>query len=678
MKKTFVKLLAISALAFTAVGCQNRNTSSTTEGGTSSSEKEVPSTVFTITPRQNQYTVEVGQTFSVNFTVTCTDAQAIKTLSFTLNNKNASKPSVVSSGKHTSIELKDGISASLYAKKIGTCELVAASTVDPSQSVTVTIEVVEALPGLSETWSSINSLKNYTLDITRKPTNQEFTSHTDWDEDTRVPVKNVKLTDKALLVEKATDVKNDLSYTAAPVFSDDKTGSVLGLATDKEGFGAFLKKGTDGSYSLTDRFVTSQCFLIDGILPGLGDSATSPNDVYLSAFGDENNATVASFGGLQVVNSSWFSAIEKDYSNFYEIDATELEITDSAAITNMAMAKVALWELMDYDSFLEYIKSTSSTTFVDIAKNVNLYVTVNDKNSVTVELDVGSNSAFFAEISNVGTTKVDEGITSFLSNATSTIPDLKKKNPAIHEIYENIHKNDYFLKNTGYLDEEGKVKFEYQTYNYSNYFFQTASDEDIKKYESSTKKSFPRGGYVLVNNEMHEFTYTPATETEAEKVVISEKAEELTVNNQKVTEVTLDSFSAALGTFASCPAFNLETGVLNTFNVDSQNGIIYSSSTLANDYISYFYFGGSTLEEVVKKWGYTVDSKLTYFTPTETSEELEDGTTKKFISSTEVFMGTFNTNYGYPFTIYFQTETNNPAHGAIEAAIKAFPAKQEA
>lgn len=671
MKKTFVKLLAISALAFTAVGCQNTNTSSTTEGGTSSSEN-VPTTVFTITPRQNEYTVEVGQTFSVNFNVTCTDAQAVKTLSFTLNNKNESKPSVVSSSKHTSIELKDGISASLYAKKIGTCELVAASTVDPTQSVTVTIEVVEALPGLSETWSNINALTNYTLDITRKPTNKEFTSHTDWDEDTRVPVKKAKLTENALIVEKATDVKDDLSYTAAPIYSDAKTGSVLGLATDKNGIGAFLKKGTDGSYSLTDRYVTSQCFLIEGLLGGLGDSASSPNDVYVSAFGDENSATVASFGGLQVVNSSWFSAIEKDYSNYYEIDATELEITDSADITNMAMAKVALWELMDYDSFLDYIRTATSTTFVDIAKNVDLYVTVTDKNSVTVELDVGSDSAFFAEISDVGTTKVDDGIKNYLSNATSTIPGL---NSAIQEIYDNVHKNDYYQKNTGYLDNDGKIKFEYQTYNYSNYYFQTASDEDIAKYQSATQKTFSRGGYVLVNDEMHEFTYTPATETEAEKVVISEKAEELTSNNQKITKVTPEIFSSALGTFASCPAFNLETGILNTFAVDSQNGILYSSSTLANDYISYYYFGGSTLEQVVQNWGYTLDSKLTYFTPASTTEELEDGTKKTYISSTEVFMGTFNTNYGYPFTLYFQTESNNSAHKAIEAAIEAFTTK---
>ena len=685
MKNKFVKLIAIASLAL--VGCSNTSNNQSATSSTGDTSSTVDSTVTPSTPTAPTFTItaasvkdsyEVGESFTIRFNVTSTDSTAAKTLSFTLENANENKPSVTSSDKSSVVITTTGINVTLYAKAIGKATLVAASTVNPDSTCRVELNVVKPLSSLSAAWKNINNLKNYTLDVTRTATSDEISQH-GWDADAAVPSKRIKVTQNSLIAEKAT-VGDDLTSPTWGATYEANGISVLGLATDKDGYGFLLGKDSTGYISAsTSRITGSEGYVSGEDLSGYGDDASSPNDIFLTAV---SQTQAIAFGGMRTVNSTWLSSFTKDYSNEYVIEADST--ATSAVQYYVAFTKVALWQVIDFDSYWSTVNSSSSTQYVDLAANVDVSITVVASNNVVITLDTGS-ITYSATLSDIGTTTNEAALDTYLGTATTTAPALTGDAKLVV---------DAFAENDYYEDNSNTARGTSYTFYYKNYYFNYYDANYIAWYKQTYSKTLTSGGAVLVGDYAYSFTLTDEVkdDTGAVTTPASVTIGSTPLTNSSGTAISFAGddkelkFAAAVGSYSASSTFGFteETGLIYSFSSYSDSGTAYNisySKAVSDDLCSTF-FGGYTLDQIVaSQSGVTLESYYTHFVVSKDTKQQEDGTNVTTAKSVQIALGSLTdgtrTGLCYGTTLTFNGHTANNYHQTIIDAInaKATPAE---
>ncbi len=684
MKNKFVKLIAIASLAL--VGCSTHSNTSSATSSTGDASSTAASTVtpatsdttsttptFTITAAASSVkdSYEVGESFTIRFNVTSTDANAAKTLSFTLENANENKPSVTSSSDHSSVVITTtGINVSLYAKAIGTATLVATSTVNPNCSCRVNLTVVKPLSSLSTAWKNINNLKNYTLNVTRTATSDEISQH-GWEADAAVPSKRIKVTENSLIAEKAT-VGDDLSSPTWGATYETNGTSVLGLATDKDGYGFILGKDSNGYKSASTSRITGADGYVSGTnLSGYGDNASSPNDIFLTAV---SSTEAIAFGGMRVVNSTWLSSFTKDYSNEYIIEADST--ATSAVQYNVAFTKVALWQIIDFDSYWSTATSSTSSQYVDLAQGVDVTITVVASNNVVITLDTGV-ITYTATLSDIGTTASETGLDTYLGTATTTAPELTGDMKLVVDSFKTY--DFYIASQTSYGT--------YYQYFYKNYYFEYYPSDFISAYAAAGYGTLTSYGYVLAGNYAYQFTFTDevkgtdGTVTTPAKVTVSDTPLKNTSGNVIDYSTLSDkdlAFATTIGSFSATSTFGYaeESGLIYSFSAysTSSGGTVYvSSSKSVSDELSQTFFGSKTIEQVIAGWGsgYSFDSYSTQISLTKSTTTDESGNNTTTLSGISLGFGSFSmqgqSGYMYPVTITFGHAANSYHQTIIDA-----------
>ena len=494
MKKRFAKLIAISSILFLATGC-GEQTSSVAENSSVVNPSSDVSTVVpdssvalpdvTIKAAKDSYTIEKGGSTTIRFTVTST---AAKTLTFAVEQDKE----IVSIPE----DVAAGISVTVTGKAIGKATLVATSTVNPDSVARVSIEVVRPIAPLQSVWNKVIGFDNYTLDITRTPTNTELAEHDDWTEETAVPVSKVKTTADSIIYEVAGEVGDDLTTTYGPAYHSTQTGnSILGAAIDKNGYAFYLQQTAAGEFVTAGEVIKTSAGLLNSTnFKGAGVNATSPNGI-------------SDFFGLQAVNPSWLTA-EKASSNVYELGG------DDDKGGNPDFAECVLWQLVDPNGFMETVQS-GVTSFADIADKVDVTITCTASDNLTISVD-NKNVVYNVALTAVGTTAELTGLETFLATAEATMPPLPNAlNDAVNAI-KNANHNYVVTAVSRFGDNNNYFTEDYVYYDTSAEFAKNYNDYIDKNYPGKYKH-LTAGGFGLVKKAdgLHEFSYTPATYDDA-------------------------------------------------------------------------------------------------------------------------------------------------------------------
>lgn len=675
MKKKFSKLVILSLLTLaSAVSCSKTETSGSVSSNASSSAAVESSTSSVsdvkITYSTIKSSYEVGETFTLRFTVSTSSSE--KKLKFELKDQSESSPCVTGTDK-SSLTFNDGVSVALYAKKKGSATLVATSLADESVSVEIKLNIVSPVATLQNVWKKVNALSNYTLDITREPTLTELNEHDTWTEDTMVPFKKVEVTENALITKVADEVADDVTKTTYKSSFTTTTGNeIVGLAADKDGYGFILGKDSTGYNSAsTSRITGSQGYVSKTNLSGYGDDTSSPNDVFVQAVSDTQ---YISFGGLRVVNSSWLSSFTKDYSNEYELVAEDGATT--AVQSNIIYAKLSLWELIDIDGFME--AAATDSTFAGIANHVSVTVKALSSNNVEVTLETETNT-YHATLSEIGTTTLDTALTTYLGTATTEAPELAGDYKLVIDAFKTY---DF------YVASETKYGTYYQFF-YKNYYFEYYPEAFVKAYAAAGYENLTSYGYAMVGNNAYQFTFTDEVTDSTGAVTTPAKVTMGTDPIKNTSGTAIDysqvsdkelAFATTIGSYAASYTFGYpdEAGLIYSFKAyqGTSGGTVYvSESKTVSDELSSIYFGGSTVEEVIAKWGYTFDSYSTQLEISKsTATDETTGQNVTTVTSVRLGFGTFSVDsqsgYMYPVTITFGHAANK-FHSTITDAITA-------
>ena len=598
---------------------------------------------------------EVGETFRLDFSYITMNTD--KTLKFALEDQSKSSP-VITSKDMTSTALSDGTYVELYASKVGTATLVATSATDENLSIKVKITVTEKLSTLENIWKNLNTLNNYTLNISHKATDSELAKHSSWTSSTKVPGQKIEVTQNALLKSVAV-VNDDLSKTSyKPAFS--KNGNeVLGLAVDSNDYVFTILKDSSNNYLSDERIINAgEGFVSKENLSGFGDEASSPNQVYSTINGSKNYT----FAGLRAVNSSWLSSIAKDNGNEYEL---YYDTNASSEVKEaISYAKCALWEIIDIDSFA--LASTSGSTFTSLAGMVKLKITCESQSLISIQLETSTNT-FYMEMSSVSTTSHDVALDTFLGSAASALPDIQYAD--LKNLQALIAANDFYETiSTSYGD--------YYIYYTSNYKFTYYPLSFINSYKNATGQTIQSNGFFLKDTKIYSFWCTdPYKDTTGEHLTIhyytiptSDDSGNTIICNSTADFAKVCNNYGATKTFSS-----LDTGYMYCFDYQfvatTGETVYYTTNKNVSDDL-YNCSKGCTLKELIEDHpdlGFTFEEYWTQFQITKTNNS---------ITKVRIFLGSFTTSSGtgkgYVDDIYFTSSKNNGYHNSIINLINNF------
>ena len=500
MKKHLVKLLALSALVLTGCGGDNSSTvapstpaQSTPAPSTPAPSTPAPSTpapstpapstpalpTFTITPVKKTVDVEKGAEASVRVTVTCTDPTKAKTVEWTIEQEDD-----IIAFAEGQVTTANAGSVKITGLKVGTAKLVATATLNPANKVEIPVNVVAAIPPVANVWNNIITVGNYTLDVYRAPTSQETVVHSTWDEDTLVPVSQMKATDSVLTYKVATAVADDLTATYGSLFQNkligygvDQNDHVLAISETDAGYAVTVDSQTNKPRTAVR---SSAGLLNKKNFKGGGMSATSPNDV-------------DAFGGLEATNPLWLPTT-KDASNTYAIEA---DATDTANYQNRVLAKVSILQTVATQKFYSLLSSGVST-FVDLEAAAQITLNTVSSNNLTMDITFTDNTTYHAVLSDIGSTTVDAALTTFVTNTVADLPALA---PEVQAFKDALGEHDYVV--TYDYESYGEKLCYYVT---KDYLFTVDYVLDGTDYVVSSGS-----GYAKKDGKFYEVKYVPAT-----------------------------------------------------------------------------------------------------------------------------------------------------------------------
>ena len=624
MKKRFAKLIAISSILFLATGC-GEQTSSVAENSSVVNPSSDVSTVVpdssvalpavTIKAAKDSYTIEKGESTTIRFTVT---SAAAKTLTFAVEQDKE----IVTIPE----DIAAGISVTVTGKAIGKATLVATSTVNPDSVARVSIEVVRPVAPLQSVWSKVAALENYTLNVTRTPTNTELAEHDDWTDETAVPVSRVKTTASTIVAESVTTVNDDLTAEYEPSYKMwgyglDSKGVAFEMNLDNTGAlvaPTVAAKGHTGILTATD-------------FKGLGTNAINAN----AATGPV---------GLAGVNPKWLTA-DKAKGNVYELNG---EDDNSSQASD---AEDILWRIADVNSYIAGIQSLGNTNYdvSDIANMVNTTITVIDSSTVSIQVETDV-TTFTISMTDVGTTADPAAYTALGANVTVGAPGL---NSDLVTLVGMIAENDYYWE----IPNESAAGY---VYNYKNYWMPELNNG--------------KNGLVLVNDELHYLAIDASGDT---PTVTIEPAVLATYNPQYATAGIDAELWFAINT-NSLAATGFALGDKTIYSFEARENAFISYNKDVSDEVADCFLN-QTVDAYAKSAGYTLADYYTSLTPIKSTTQDGEGQNVTEITGFTLGLGGFEipgeTEKGsftyYTLTHKFGCAKTNPYHEAIEAAIDA-------
>lgn len=546
----------------------------------------------------------------------------------------------------TIIQLADQGSGDVAIKikglRIGKATLKAVSVANKNIIATVTINVVAQKSALRSVWNNVIKSTNYTLSSFNPDISEEE------------PSSVVKVTDKAVV---AVDKDGKSLITSKMQLSADSEEAVdvslYGIAISNNDLAYYIVQKDDGSFFTPKISITSAVGLLrQANFLGTGKNADSFLDV-------------GSFYGLQAVNPNWLTNV-KNENNTYEILGSEED-------ANSAYAEALLWGLVDpkgkEDLLME--KYEGSYTAPDAAALIDTTVTVVDNSTVSIQItEVSSQTTHIAYLSDKGTTELPSEVATYVAQGAASVakPAIAK---GLTDIINTFKKNDYsVLQNLTY----GK----YYDYCAPTYYWNGVTTEIAASYKAWAEKQgytgdktiLASGGYVALSDGIYEFTLTENVDEKGEKlaptIVIADSPK--TVKTNKIEE--------AVGYFSLVDAFQDNSDDIYTFRaLQAQNGGTAYYSTLASvsDQLSFLYFGGFTLKQLVDELKYAWGGYGTSLTATYAKDK---ETNKSYVSAVQIGLGTFGVDgqMGYMMPANVVTEPcskTNPYDAAIKAAMTA-------
>lgn len=546
----------------------------------------------------------------------------------------------------TIIQLADQGSGDVAIKikglRIGKATLKAVSVANKNIIATVTINVVAQKSALRSVWNNVIKSTNYTLSSFNPDISEEE------------PSSVVKVTDKAVV---AVDKDGKSLITSKMQLSADSEEAVdvslYGIAISNNDLAYYIVQKDDGSFFTPKISITSAVGLLrQANFLGTGKNADSFLDV-------------GSFYGLQAVNPNWLTNV-KNENNTYEILGSEED-------ANSAYAEALLWGLVDpkgkEDLLME--KYEGSYTAPDAAALIDTTVTVVDNSTVSIQItEVSSQTTHIAYLSDKGTTELPSEVATYVAQGAASVakPAIAK---GLTDIINTFKKNDYSVQQ---LLTYGT----YYDFYAPTYYWNGVTTEIAASYKTWAEKQgytgdkliLPSGGYVALSDGIYEFTLTENFDEKGEKiaptVVIGDSPK--TVKTNKIEE--------AIGYFSLVDAFQDDSDDIYTFRaLQAQNGGTAYYSTLASvsDQLSYLYFGGFTLKQLIDELKYDWGGYGTFLTATYSKDKT---TNKSYVSGVEIDLGTFGRDgqMGYIYLCNVVTEPcskTNPYDAAITAAIAA-------
>ena len=546
----------------------------------------------------------------------------------------------------TIIQLADQGSGDVAIKikglRIGKATLKAVSVANKNIIATVTINVVAQKSALRSVWNNVIKSTNYTLSSFNPDISEEE------------PSSVVKVTDKAVV---AVDKDGKSLITSKMQLSADSEEAVdvslYGIAISNNDLAYYIVQKDDGSFYTPEISITSAVGLLrQANFLGTGKNADSFLDV-------------GSFYGLQAVNPNWLTNV-KNEDNTYEILGSEED-------TNSAYAEALLWGLVDpkgkEDLLME--KYEGSYTAPDAAALIDTTVTVVDNSTVSIQItEISSQTTHIAYLSDKGKTELPSEVATYVAQGAASVakPSIDS---GLTDIINTFKKNDYSVQQ----------KLTYGTYYdfYApTYYWNGVTTEIAASYKTWAEKQgytgdktiLASGGYVALSDGIYEFTLTEnfneAGEKQAPTVTIADSPKSVKTN--KIEE--------AIGYFSLIDAFADDSDDIYTFRtLPGNNGgkVYYSTLASVSDQLSYLYFGGFTLKQLVDELHYDWGGYGTTLTATYSKDKT---TNKPYVSGVEIGLGTFGVDgkMGYMFPANVVTEPcskTNPYDAAITAAIAA-------
>ncbi len=488
MKKHLVKLLTLSALILT--GCTGNPsttpTSTPTSESTSTPASESTSTpaseststapalpTFTIVLASRVTEVEKGQSITLRVNIACSDSKAKKTVNWTIEQDDE-----FIAFDETANPLDNAGAIKIQGLKKGTAKVIATATGNPDNKLEVEITVKAPVSPLRNVWNNIIEAQSYTIDVTRTATAAETVAHSNWDEETAVPVSKLLATSNALIFKAATDVQDDLSATYASAF----TNGLIGYGVDKNHHVFELVESASGfGIAENGKAVKTDIGLLNGAnFKGAGQAANTPNDAGF-------------FAGLEATNPLWLSAT-KDTTNSYVIDAPT--DADQATLINCVFAETTILSAV---SPLKLMELAPGKTFLQLADMYTTTINVIDNLHLTIDLEFTDGTVYHATVSDVATTVNPTGLDDFLVNAEVELPALA---PEIQAFKDAVEKHDYVVT----YERSSYTSHSYVTPNYALelYYDTTVATPTLILAEGVAKK----------DNKFYEITYVAPTEEE--------------------------------------------------------------------------------------------------------------------------------------------------------------------
>lgn len=544
----------------------------------------------------------------------------------------------------TIIQLADqgngDVAIKIKGLRIGKATLKAVSVANKNIIATVTINVVAQKSALRSVWNNVIKSTNYTLSSFNPDISEEE------------PSSVVKVTEKAVV---ATDKEGKPLLTIKLPVSEEETEdvSLYGIAISDNDLAYYIIQKTDGTFFTPEISITSAVGLLrQSNFLGTGKNAESFQDV-------------GSFYGLQAINPNWLTNI-KNEDNTYEILGSEED-------TNSAYAECLLWGLVDPKGKEDLIAEKLGTSYYayDAAELIDTTVTVVDNSTVSIQItEVSSQTTHIAYLSDKGTTELPSEVATYVAQGGTTVakPTIAS---GLTDIINTFKKNDYSIYQN--------LKYgQYYDYYAPTYYWNGVTTEIAASYKTWAEKQgytgdktvLASGGYVALSDGIYEFTLTEnvneAGEKQAPIITIADSPK--TVKTNKIEE--------AIGYFSLIDAFADDSDDIYTFRaLQAQNGGTAYYSTLASvsDQLSYLYFGGFTLKQLIDEYKWDWGGYGTSLTATYSKDKT---TNKSYVSGVEIGLGTFGRDgqmvYMFPCNVVTEPcSKTNPYDAAITAAIAA-------
>ena len=452
MKKTSLIVLSVLALGLAGCGRGTNSPASVVPPSSVVPEKKVELSV----PGGTDVKVEKGAEYTIKVKV-LSDADDL-----TVNFSCDEEQSIIGVPDN----LTGVTSTKITGLKEGVAHVKATSVADPKVSVTITVTVTPMLSPLATVWSKVIEKKNYTL--TSK--DETGTLH-----------QVVKAADNGLTWENG---------SGDGFLKADQAGTLkaYGYGLQEDGRVVTLLKGEDGAKTAG---VAAKVFGV-GLLSadnylGMGDDAKAS-----SVFYRYSKVGSWSFFGLQMISSLWLSS-EKDMSNEYEIEGSSKD-------QNSAAVEMALWELVDFEGFMNF--NPTGESIYDAAASVaeaiktKIKVVADDNIEISVTKD---NKEFTATLGDVGKTELDQPFTDALAKAADPLPALTDDLNAMKTAVETQKTPNYVLNYFNFASFGGGF-YTYVTENYCFTFYPQAAEKLFRSLPQSS-------GFVKKADGLYNFTY---------------------------------------------------------------------------------------------------------------------------------------------------------------------------